>query len=499
MSQKIFSYFNYGILLHLSALPSKLGIGDLGEASFSFLNWLQSIGAKTWQILPTGVPDKTFCPYACYSAFGGNPLFISLESLKKEGLIKSEIIPPKSDGQANVHFSKVQHYKRKYLSEAFSYFEKFFPLKNSEYTQFLEKEQFWLQDLSIFLVLTEEYGHNWSKWPNHFKDYASPEIKIFKQENKEAIDYQIFLQFVFHQQWKTLKEKAESKGISIFGDIPIFVSFHSMEVWKNPNQFKLNKDRQMEIETGVPPDIFNRNGQKWGTPNYNWGLMKEKHFSWWIERIKYQERLFHLLRLDHFLGFINVWESPKEDLHSKNGKWVKTPGDQLLKKIREKFPSLPLVAEDLGEINNDVLNLKKKYKLPGMKILQFALGENPDRQHRPDSFTGHEIVYSGTHDNNTLNGYFEGLSPEQKISFTEDIKSFSNEKNINWAIIDTALNSKASMAIFPIQDLLGLGSEARFNEPGTISSTNWSWRLLELPKKNINNKIKSMAKEAGRL
>jgi 4-alpha-glucanotransferase len=488
-------YFGFGILLHVTALPSQTGMGDLGPSSIKFLDWLKKIGANTWQVLPTGITDETHCPYACYSAFGGNPLLISLEKLKIRFSYSIGSEKKLEKNSSVVNFESIEKYKSFYFKQAFEIFKS--QPKSKDYEEFIDTEKFWINDLAVFLVLTEKFGHDWSLWPNEYSDYNSPNVSKFIESNIHEVDYQKFLQFVFNQQWIELKLEAEKRNIQIFGDIPIFVSFHSMEVWKWPHLFKLGKNNKLEIETGAPPDAFNDQGQKWGTPNYNWSAMKDNNFSWWIERIRYQEKRFNLLRLDHFLGFINVWESPKEDIHSINGSWVKTPGDELFNILKKEFPHLPLIAEDLGETNDAVFELRDKYQFPGMKILQFAFGEDADKLHHPHNISTMNITYTGTHDNNTFCGHLSDLELK-KNSFVNDLKELSNENNPAWAIIDIALRSNAILSIFPIQDLLELGEEARFNTPGTISSRNWSWCLQDLPGEFISNKVKTLAIQAGR-
>lgn len=492
----------YGVLLHISSLPSPYGIGDIGSSAKNFIDWLAEVGANTWQVLPTSVPDETNCPYACFSAFGGNPLLIDPKSLLELGLL-NEIPPFEAADQSAVDFEKVQKQKFSLFKKAFLKFQDDQVL-NEEFIQFAKKEESWLEDLTTFLVLTEQYGHDWSLWPQNLSEYSSKEVQSFKNQNKEEIVFQKFLQFIFDKQWMALREYASKRNISLFGDIPIFVSFHSMEVWKDPNLFKLNEKHEMEIETGAPPDAFSKDGQKWGTPNYNWKAMEDKQFSWWIERINYQKHLFDILRLDHFLGFVHVWESPKEDAHSRNGQWVDTPGDQLFSKLTTSLPDLPLIAEDLGETCDEVFALRDKYGFPGMKILQFAFGEKGDRGHHPENYTGHEVAYTGTHDNNTTLGHFQDLVSSEDISkkvlksYTDEIYSFSKETELNWALIDIAFNSKALLSIIPMQDILSLGSEGRMNLPGTISPKNWSWRLNELPSQEISSRIKEIAKTSER-
>jgi 4-alpha-glucanotransferase len=495
MTQDWSQYYGYGVLLHLTALPSEQAMGDLGPSSYKFLDWLQSIEANTWQVLPTGITDETHCPYACYSAFGGNPLLISLDILKDESKLIDNFDSFQNTEEEHLNFDKIAAWKEPYLKEAFLTFNS--NPESETFKQFREEEKYWLEDLALFLVLTDEFGHDWSLWPSNLSVYQSSEVERYKEAHQADIDYQVFLQFIFNKQWMDLKREAENKGIQIFGDIPIFVSFHSMEVWKFTHLFKLSESNTLEMETGAPPDAFNDQGQKWGTPNYNWSKMKENNFSWWVERIRYQAKRFHLLRLDHFLGFINVWESPKVDNHSLNGKWIPTPGDELFSVLKSQFPNLPLIAEDLGETNDAVFALRDKYQFPGMKILQFAFGENADQIHHPHNITKMSITYTGTHDNNTFCGHLNDLD-EKKQAFTDEINSLSKEEKPAWALIDIALKTNAILAIFPIQDILELGPEARFNTPGTISKLNWSWRLDKLPSEMIGNKIKNLAQNAGR-
>ena len=463
-----------GILLHLTSLPSPYGIGDLGPKAYEFVDFLKSTNQTLWQILPIGITGDDGCPYASYSAFGGSPNLISPDLLiKKKFLTEKEVEQVRSEETDRVCYPEVTKKKDELFRKAFERFKNKTP---KAYETFLENEAFWVHDLAIFLVLLSKYQMLWTKWPKALKERHPAELDLFKKVHNTEIEYQLFLQFTFFEQWTNLRSYANKNGVKLIGDIPIFVSHNSMEAWSNPHWFKLHTDGSLKVETGAPPDGFSADGQKWGTPNYNWEIMKNDGFHWWIERMSFMNRLFDFTRLDHFRGFAAVWESAPEAPNAIGGQWAKTPGDELFATLKSKM-DIKILAEDLGEITPDVIELRDKYGFPGMKILQFAFGGFGDQNiHLPQNHTENCLVYTGTHDNDTTLGWARNAGAEEKEQVMKKL-SLNSFDNIVYDLIRAAFESPATIALIPMQDVLCLGSEARFNIPGTVSDKNWTWRL----------------------
>lgn len=490
---------SFGVLLPVSALPGEYGIGDLGTSAYHFIDWLEKSSASIWQVLPTTIADpKTGCPYSSMSAFGGYLDLISPELLCEMKLLDLELLISRRVPIKNVEYSQTHQVKLDLLKIAF---DKFCKLSEHhdykiEYNSFLKRNIFWADDLANFLSLSDEFGDSWWKWDNKYSDYQV--YKETKKENENTVNFHLFSQYIFDKQWNELKNYANEKNISIIGDIPIFLSHHSMDVWKNPHLFKLNEDFTLRVQTGVPPDVFSEDGQCWSTPNYDWEKMKDDNFLWWKERIQYSLNSFDIIRFDHFIGLVNVFEIPPNDCHAKDGNWVKTPGRELLTTLKKSFPNIPMIVEDLGEKCPEVDLLKDDFGLPGMKILMFAYSGDKENEHLPSNYSGNEVVYTGTHDNNTLKGHFKNDASSKEIQTIKEQLGLENIDNIGWDLIEESLKSKASIAITPLQDLIGLGEEARFNLPGTILN-NWVWRFSfkDLPS-SLSTKINSLVKSTGR-
>jgi len=492
----------FGVLLHPTALKTPWGIGDIGQSSRKLVDWLHESGAKVWQLLPTGVVDQWGCPYSSYSAFGGNPMLISLEDLVRDNLLTDSQLITVDEDYSQVNFAKAWEKKRKVLKDSFQNFK-----DNSEneesFQDFLTNEGHWVHDLANFLVLTEIHGNDWTKWPLEFRKRDVDTMDKFETYHAEDISFQIYLQYLFEKQWQEMKTYSKSKGIELFGDIPIFIAHHSMDVWRHPEQFKINPDGSMVVETGAPPDGFSAAGQKWATPNYNWDVMRSMNFQWWVDRIRYLSSKFDLLRLDHFIGFVHVWESPKEDPDARNGKWSPTPGRVMFEVFEERLGKLPFIAEDLGAVDEHVLKLRDDFNFPGMKILQFAFGGDDANDHLPENTFENFVVYTGTHDNNTVLGWYEerqeAEANDELDRMYEILSKYSNKTSIHEKFLETAMKTDAFLCVFPIQDVLGLGSEARFNYPGTTDTSNWSWTMnSELLTSSIAGNLKELAEKTGR-
>ena len=453
-----------GVLLHISSLPA----GNFGTDAYKFVDFLADICANIWQTLPLNMPHDDGSPYQCLSAHAGNPAFIDYGALVALGLLKSEDLANKDTGlQTNRHELAGIAYQNYQLHEN--------QQLQQEFTQFCRKNISWLGDFSCFLLLRNKYQHaSWNAWPTPFKNKQPAAIRQFKERNAHAIGIIKFTQFLFFKQWQVLKNYANQKGISVFGDIPIFVAYDSADVWAKPHLFKLDKHSEMQVVAGVPPDYFSATGQRWGNPHYNWQVMKTSGFSWWLARMRTQSRMFDLVRIDHFRGLESAWEIPEHADTAVEGAWVLAPGDALLNTIKKAFPHLQLIAEDLGVITPEVNALREKYALPGMKILQFAFGGDDTNPYLPHNIEENSVVYTGTHDNDTTLGWWLSLDEHCKNHLMHLIGEANPE--MPQALIALALSSNANIAIIPMQDILGLDGTHRMNTPGTVEN-NWQWRF----------------------
>jgi 4-alpha-glucanotransferase len=466
-----------GILVHITSLPSPYGVGDLGPASFDFIDLLAQSGQSYWQVLPTNPTGSSGCPYSSYSAFGGFSLLISPDSLVAIELLHSDQLNQFHvlENPSKVDFFKAITNKDKILRLAYANFLQTTHL-NQAFHDFLEQEVAWVHDLAYFEVLSKEYGENWNQWPIDLRNRSPEALAKFKASNNDKINYRLFLQFIFFYQWSALKFHANQKKIQLIGDLPIFLSYYSVDAWKDPLNFKLDDSNQMLIESGAAPDAFSLIGQKWSTPNYNWTKHKKEQFSFWVKRFEQIHNMFDIIRIDHFRGFCHIWESYTTSKTAEYGWWAQTPGEELFTTLRKHFPDFPIIAEDLGDITPDVIKLRDKFNFPGMKILQFAFGSGPNNEHLPEFYNDNCVVYTATHDCDTTQGYFNSLPDNYERKYVEHYLRINNFENIHWEIIRSAMLSKAKLALVQLQDILGLGKEARFNMPGTVSENNWSWR-----------------------
>jgi len=459
-----------GVLLHISSLPSTHYVGDLGAEAYRFVDFLHDIGASVWQTLPINMPHADNSPYQCLSAFAGNPDFISLEELHAQGLLLR-----KAD-TGGLITSKTQILENAY--EAFKIrVEK---QEQQAFAEFCKKQSHWLDDFALFLALRNKFNQSgWHEWPESYKNRDAKTLKQARKELAKEIAVIKFTQFVFFTQWLKLKAYAASKNVYLFGDIPIFVAYDSADVWAQPHLFKLDADKNMAVVAGVPPDYFSATGQRWGNPHYNWDAMEKDGFAWWVSRMATQNELFDIVRIDHFRGLEAAWEIPASEDTAINGQWVLAPGDKLLAAIKRALPNICLVAEDLGIITEEVDVLRNKYKLPGMKILQFAFSGADDNPYLPQNIEKNSVVYTGTHDNDTTLGWHINLDEHQRGHFHRHLliaHSEQHQPNLPLDLINMALASVAKLAIIPMQDILALDSSHRMNTPGTTSG-NWHWRF----------------------
>jgi 4-alpha-glucanotransferase len=458
-----------GVLLHITSLPGSGQQGDLGQNAYDFVNFLHNAGVTVWQTLPLGMTHPDGSPYQCLSAHAGNPALISIDDLRGKGWLT--LADTCDDCQSTPQFNKSC-----LITKAFYGFLERANRKDKEaFEQFCQAKDFWLDDFALFIALRVEFNQQcWNQWPEALKEREAKAIKEARRRLKVQIESIKFEQFVFFQQWMTLKAYANQRGVLLFGDIPIFVAYDSADVWANRAVFKLDEAGEMLVVAGVPPDYFSATGQRWGNPHYNWRYLKKTGFAWWLERMQTQLEQFDILRIDHFRGLEAAWEIPAYEPTAQIGQWVKAPGKGLLKAIQAEFGSVPLVAEDLGIITDEVVELRDEFNLPGMKILQFAFGGGSDNPYLPDHYEKNCVVYTGTHDNDTTLGWAEKISDHER-NYAYDYLG-NPSLSLHCALIQAALASVANLAIIPMQDILELGSEHRMNTPGTIVN-NWQWRF----------------------
>ncbi|MBS3964305.1 MAG: 4-alpha-glucanotransferase [Methylomonas sp.] len=458
-----------GVLLHVTSLPGPDNTGDMGAEAFNFVNFLHDVGASVWQTLPLTMPHSDGSPYQCLSSHAGNPALISLNWLVEKGwLSRNELC---ADCHGSYEFSKSCQ-----IAKAFSGFEVLASdADRLDYQRFCADKAGWLDDFSLFVALRNLFGHkSWCQWPDALKQRHPQALRQSRKLLKSVIDAIKFEQYVFFKQWHELKSYAAEKGVMIFGDIPIFVSYDSADVWANRDVFKLDDSGEMAVVAGVPPDYFSATGQRWGNPHYDWQYLEQTQFRWWLDRIESQYELFDILRIDHFRGLEAAWEIPANEDTAVNGKWVQAPGGALLQAIQNEFPDLRLVAEDLGIITDGVEALRDDFNLPGMKILQFAFDGHCNNPYLPMNYTPNSVAYTGTHDNDTTQGWFEALNDTDKHRVYDQLGWSSLP--MPCALVYTAMMSVAALAIVPMQDVLRLGSAHRMNTPGTVEG-NWRWRF----------------------
>ncbi len=473
-----------GVLLHLTSLPGPHGIGDLGQAAVTFIDQLERMGQKLWQILPSGQTDNCNSPYSTISAFANNPLWINLNQLVDSGFIqRSEIEHCPDFPFDKVDYKSVKKYKEPLIRLAADRFM----IKASEKEQdafqnFCKKNAYWLDDFTLFMVLWELHdGQNWSDWPSKYALRENKALNEFMQDYHQKIHQIKILQYFFYKQWHWLKLNAADKGIKIIGDIPIYISYNSADVWANRHLFKLDENGRMVVQSGCPPDYFIAEGQAWNHPIYDWDIHKETGFKWWLARMKYLSEMVDIIRIDHFNGFAKYWEVPAIQKNGKNGNWVTGPGISFMNAVYNKLGDQPIFAEDLGAANQEAAIIREKFGIPGISVLQTTFSD----EELPEKIVENTIVYTGTHDNDTIKGWFDKIksngssnliTPEMNKECERALAFFNSDgSEIHWDFIKMALNSQARTVITPLQDILGLGTESRMNVPGTIGN-NWVWR-----------------------
>lgn len=492
-----------GILLHLTSLPSHYGIGDLGPWAYQFADFLAESKQSYWQILPLN-PTSTALgnsPYSSNSAFAGNPLLISPDLLHEEGMLsKHELHDLPAFAHQRVDYDTVTECKKKLLRTAYD------RLKSSletdpEFVRFVRDHREWLDDHALFTALKAHFqGAPWHQWPKESRDRDPDTLHTWREQLSDQIRQEQFQQYLFMKQWNRLKRYCNDRGIQIIGDVPIYVQHDSADVWSRPTLFRLDDEKRPTVVAGVPPDYFSATGQLWGNPVYDWDALNATGYDWWVRRIAGNLELYNLIRLDHFRGFVAYWEVPAGHSTARQGRWVAAPVDDFLQTLVNRFPGLPIIAEDLGVITPDVREVMRRFQLPGMKILLFAFGEDlPVHPYAPHNYDTHCVVYTGTHDNNTIRGWIrKEISPEELTRLFGYLGREVGEHALHWELIRLAMMSVADTAIIPMQDLLGLGEEARMNRPSTTQG-NWEWRFLPRQlTRTVMTKLSTMTHLYGR-
>jgi 4-alpha-glucanotransferase len=478
-----------GVLLHPTCLPGPHGSGDLGSHAHAFVDFLASASQRWWQMLPVAPPGYGESPYSAESAFAGSPLLVSLEALADDGLLDAAAVAPR----APLRNDRIDHvpaeaHRRGHLRAAFEAFEAR-PASRRGFDAFCEANASWLDDFSLFRALKHAHGGvQWTRWEPGVRDREPRALELARREHERTIAFERFVQYAFDRQWRELRNHAKERGVGLIGDVPIFVAHDSADVWQHRDLFLLDERGEPTVIAGCPPDYFSATGQRWGNPLYRWRRMKKTGYGWWIERLRATLLRFDAVRLDHFIGFQRYWEIAAGEPTAVKGRWMKGPGGDFFDAVRSALGDLPLIAEDLGETTPAVYALRDRYSLPGIKILQFAFGDDPAAPtFQPHNYPRRAVVYTGTHDNDTTVGWFLDMggadstrTAEQSQRERETALRYlgTTGEEIHWDMIRAALASVARVALFPLQDVLGLGSEARMNRPGQARG-NWTWRFEE--------------------
>jgi 4-alpha-glucanotransferase len=466
-----------GILLHPTSLPSHGGIGDLGPEAYAFVDFLADARQGLWQILPLNPVGFGDSPYSSISAFAGNVLLISLERLADRGMIPHQRVASIHRPEGRIDYARVRGEKLPLLQEAADWF-----LRNAagtqreRYDRFVAENAWWLEDYILFEALLGRHpGKSWNKWPRRLSHRDPKALEKARGELRQELDRARFLQFAFFEQWRALHAYSRGRGVKVIGDVAIFVSYDSADVWTHPELFHLHAETlEPECVAGVPPDAFSVTGQRWGNPLYRWDELKRSGYQWWVQRMRWALGSCDIIRLDHFRGFQQYWEIPSHEATAVNGRWVDGPGEDLFRVLREQLGDLPFIAEDLGLITPDVVQLRERLQMPGMRVLQFAFGDAGAHIYLPHRYERNTVVYTGTHDNDTTLGWWGSCAGHERRAALALLGESAD--GVNWAMTRLAQSSTANLSIVPLQDVLSLGSEARMNIP-SIGNGNWSWRF----------------------
>ena len=471
-----------GILLHISSLPGPEGIGSMGKNAYQFVDFLKASGMNIWQVLPVSPTGYGESPYQSFSSFAGNPLLIDLDTLRQEGLLRDKNSYEDKDPQ-HIDYRSLISYKTGMLQRAYQQSK---DALQAELAVFRTRQMRWLEDYALFYAIKMNFGGgSWMDWPDEAIRKRQPQaLEKYRQMLSQAIDYQIFVQYLFFRQWYQLKAYANARDIQLFGDMPIYVAMDSADCWANSGAFQLDLDRRPSMVAGVPPDYFSQDGQLWGNPLYNWKALKKNKYTWWIDRLRAMGELYDLIRVDHFIGFANYYAVPHTASTARYGGWRPGPERHFFQVVKKELPQLKIIAEDLGAVNERVRKLLRYCGYPGMHVLSFAFSGSRDNSHLPQSCKKNAVYYTGTHDNNTLQGWWHTAGPREKAQ-ARAVLGITNDSELNQAMIRTVLSSPANRAMLPMQDILGLDGRARMNMPGTLGG-NWQWRM---PQEAMSNDL----------
>lgn len=492
-----------GILMHITSLPQKEGIGTFGKKAYEFVDFLKASDQQYWQILPLGPVGYGNSPYQAFSAFAGNPYLIDLQKLIEEGLlpVDQNIILLHSGNDTDtekVDFDRLTEQKMKLLHKAYEASKKGSDLL-AAIEEFKKANANWLDDYSLFMAIKEaNQGVSWQEWPESIKFREATALEVARQQLKDEVEFWNFIQYEFAKQWFELKAYINELGIKVIGDIPIYVSSDSSDTWAHPELFKLDKTCQPITVAGCPPDAFTEDGQLWGNPIYDWNYLSQTGYEWWVERMKQNVTLYDMIRIDHFRGFESFWEVPFGDKTARNGKWTKGPGYKLFKAINKALGNIDIIAEDLGFITKEVVRLRQKTGYPGMKIMEFAFDISGESEYLPHNCEMDSVAYIGTHDNETIVGWMQNPQNKEQLNFAKRYLRLTKKEGYHWGFIRGLWASPSRLVIVQMQDVLGLDNHARMNIPSTVGD-NWSWRMKEdAISEAVTIKLKKLTKLYGR-
>ena len=485
-----------GILMHITSLPGPYGVGTMGKEAYRFVDFLKTAGPHYWQILPltpTGYGDS---PYQSCSTFAGNHYLIDLDMLIEEGLLKKSEVENRDWfwSETKTDYGRLYNNRLTVLRLAYDRFQ-----GGEDFDRFCRENSSWLPDFALFMALKGKLGGAaWYTWEDGLKKRDPGAIWNARQELKDEIRFYSFVQYIFDRQWTALRRYAHENGVKIIGDVPIYVPYDSADVWSNPELFQMDEQMNPTAVAGCPPDAFSDDGQLWGNPLYRWDLLKQDGYGWWIRRLAAAGKLYDVVRMDHFRGFEAYWSVPFGDATAKNGHWVKGPGMDFMNAVKEKLPQISLIAEDLGFLTQEVLDLRDDSGFPGMKVLGFAFDSREPSEYLPHTYPANSVVYTGTHDNMTTRQWFD-TAPADAVAYAREYMNITAEEGDVWGMIRTAFASVSDTCIIPMQDYLNLGGEARMNFPGTMTDANWTWRASEGYLDGLTEKILRLTKLYGRL
>ena len=495
-----------GVLLPVTSLPSKYGIGCFDQAAYDFVDWLQKAGQRYWQILPLGATSygsSDDSPYQAYSAFAGNPYLISLDALVEEGVLTREECDGVSfgDNPAKVDFDKLHEHRFALLRKAY---ERSHIHTNPDYQKFVAENNWWLSDYALFMAVKDRFdGAAWTRWAEDIRLRWGNAMDYYRRELYFDIEFQQYLQYQFYRQWNQLKTYANERGIQLIGDIPIYVSMDSADAWAHPKLFQLDRDNVPLAVAGCPPDGFSADGQLWGNPLYRWDYHRETGYQWWISRLAHCFRLYDVVRIDHFRGFDEYYSIPYGENSAVNGHWEKGPGIDLFRKVEQALGWKQVIAEDLGYVTDSVRRLVQESGFPGMKVLEFAFDSRDSgcaNDYLPHNYTENSVAYTGTHDNETLAGWWKSITPEEQKMVRDYLcDQYTPQSKLGKSLIGLILRSRSALCVIPMQDYMGLDNRSRINKPSTVG-TNWKWRLTESDlTEDLKQEIRGMTLRYGRM